>query len=155
MESIVFREAVATDCRSVWELICDMEQTELPYDAFAAVFEKQRSNPQLYCLLAEVSGAVVGTLNMRIEEQLHHAGPIAEIMEFAIAEHWRNCGLGHKMFAEACRIAKEKNCPQLELACNKLRLNAHRFYRREGMHDHHYKFSINFCGGDEDNRLGR
>ncbi len=155
MEGVEFRQASAGDCRAVWELICDMEQTELPYDAFSDVFERQRANPQFYCLLADATGTVAGVLNMRIEGQLHHAGPVAEIMEFAVAGPWRRCGLGHELFAGACRIAKENGCPQLELACNKLRLDAHRFYRREGMHDHHYKFSIDFRGGNAENRLGR
>ncbi len=156
MKGIVFGEASVSDCRAVWELICDMEQKELPYDAFSAIFERQRANEQFWCLLAKEGDRVVGALNMRFEEQLHHAGPMAEMMEFAIAEDWRCRGLGHEMFVEACRAAKERGCPQLELACNKLRTDTHRFYRREGMQDHHYKFSLDLTGkGGGENRLGR
>ena len=156
MKDVVLRRATPADCRAAWELICDMEQTELPYEAFSAIFERQNANDAFYCLAAESGGRVVGVLNMRFEEQLHHAGLMAEMMEFAIAEDFRNAGLGHEMFAEACRIARERGCPQLELACNKLRLDAHRFYRREGMQDHHFKFSVRLDGqADTGNRLGR
>ena len=34
----MFRKATKKDCRSIYDLICDMENTALDYDEFSAIF---------------------------------------------------------------------------------------------------------------------
>ena len=91
---IAFRKATEKDIKAVYDLICDMEAKQLDYDSFAIIFNKQLADDDYYCLLCteeltEKGGAdgcaVIGELNLRFEDQLHHAGRIAEIMEFCIA----------------------------------------------------------------------
>ncbi len=95
-------------------------------------------------------------LNMRLEEQLHHAEHIAEIMEFAVENIFRNQGIGKAMLEQACLIAEEHGCSQIEVACNQLRENAHRFYLREGMQNFHFKFSRSFKGNAAfENTIGK
>ncbi|MBM6828091.1 GNAT family N-acetyltransferase [Anaerotignum lactatifermentans] len=152
----MFQKAQAEDCRAVYKLICDMEQKELPYDRFHNIFLGQLARPDFYCLLLKEEGQVLGMLNLRFEEQLHHAARIAEIMELAVAPSCRNNGLGKALFLHACTLAKEAGCIQMEVACNQLRKDTHRFYLREGMRNFHYKFSKSLTGEDmTENRLGR
>lgn len=95
-------------------------------------------------------------LNLRFEEQLHHADWIAEIMEFVVDPSCRSKGIGAGMFEEVCRIARERDCSQIEVACNQLRTDTHRFYLRHGMKNYHYKFSLLLDGEDPgENALGR
>ena len=94
--------------------------------------------------------------NESFEEQLHHCEIIAEIMEFVVAADCRDIGVGKEVLEEACRVAQEYGCSQIEVACNQLRKDTHRFYEREGMHNFHYKFSGRLIGEDSnDNVLGR
>lgn len=195
----MFRKATKKDCRSVYDLICDMENTALDYDEFSAIFSAQCDDENYYCLIldepgdsleldepgvgldfqandkaGEAEGAesisgnysgsaqnmhIRGMLNLRFEYQLHHAACIAEIMELVVAAQCRNKGIGKLMLNEACRIAKENGCIQIEVACNQLRKDTHRFYAREGMKNYHYKFSKPLVGDPdalgEGNRLGR
>ena len=148
--SISFRKGKPHDWQIVYDLICDMESTALPREPFQAVYEDQLQDPHFHCLLAEREGKILGVLNLRFEKQLHHAAAVAEIMEFGR-------GLGDAMFHEACRLAREAGCVQIEVACNQLRTRTHRFYlAREGMHNFHYKFSMPLIGSDSaENRLGR
>ena len=152
----MYRESTLDDLRKVYDLICDMESKKLPYDRFKDIFSKQLESENYYCLLREDGGRVTAELNLRFEDQLHHADKIAEIMEFAVDPERRNEGIGKDMLEEACRIAKEHGCVQIEVACNQLRTDTHRFYLREGMKNYHYKFSkpLNGENGGE-NRLGR
>ena len=151
----MYRKATVNDCEKVYELICGMESKRLPYDEFAAIFKAQSDNERYYCLVCE-DGGVIGALNLRFEAQLHHAGLIAEVMEFAVDAEYRNRGLGKDMLARACQIAKEHGCTQIEVACNQLRKDTHRFYLREGMHNFHFKFSKPLVGEDSaENCLGR
>lgn len=151
----MYRKAEEDDCKIIYELICGMEKTELPYESFQLIFQKQLADEDYYCLVYENENGVAGVLNLRFEEQLHHCGRIAEVMEFAVAPSCRNMGIGKKMLAHACQIAKDCNCTQIEVACNRLREDTHRFYLREGMNNYHYKFSKSLTGDcAEVNRIG-
>jgi PhnO protein len=152
----MYRKATLADCEAVYRLICDLECKELPHDAFADIFAEQMANDNYYCLLWEQDGEVAAVLNLRFERQLHHASRIAEILEFEVDAACRSRGIGKQMFAEACRIAQENGCSQIELATNQLRTDAHRFYTRGGMHNFHYKFSKSFAvDAPQENAIGR
>ncbi len=152
----MFCKAEAKDTRRVYELICDMEQKELPFGGFEKIFGEQLENEDYYCLVFRREGETIAMLNLRFESQLHHAGAVAEIMEFAVDERYRNRGLGREMLARAVELARERGCMQIEVACNQLRKDTHRFYLREGMHNFHYKFSKALTGEDSgENRLGK
>ena len=150
------RIATIDDCLAVYEMICDMEAKQLPYGAFADIFQKQLKDPDYACIVCEESRGVIAVLNLRFEVQLHHAARIAEIMEFVVKAEYRNKGLGKDLLAYAEKCAKQNGCVQIEVACNQLRKNTHRFYSREGMKNYHYKFSKDLTEADEvENKLGR
>ena len=150
------RKAEPRDCGAIYDLICDMEHRALPFEPFREIFLAQLQSEAFYCFVREEEGSVRGVLNLRFERQLHHAERIAEIMEFAVAPACRRRGVGREMLAEACRIASGRGCTQIEVACNRLRKDTHRFYLREGMHDFHFKFSRSLTGNDSgENALGR
>jgi len=125
-----------------------MECKSLPFEKFSAIYREQMDNRHYYCLICEQENTITGVLNLRFEEQLHHSECIAEIMEFAVDSAYRKQGIGKGMFERACQIAKEFGCTQIEVACNQLRLDTHRFYLREGMHNFHFKFSKSLTGKD-------
>ena len=86
----------------------------------------------------------------------HHAGRIAEIMEFVVKAGYRDKGYGKDLFSYACQRAEARGCIQIEVACNQLRKDTHRFYLREGMKNYHFKFSKGLAGLDySENVLGR
>lgn len=71
---MTIRTAVPADCGEVYRLICILEETSLPRPAFDAVWEAQRAQPERYrCLVCEEDGKLLSVLNMRMEQQLHHA----------------------------------------------------------------------------------
>lgn len=133
-----------------------MENKQLPYNKFEKIYLQQIKRDDMYCLVNSENDKVIAFINLRFENQLHHCEVIAEIMEFVVDIGYRNIGIGNTLFKEACRIAENYGCSQIEVACNQLRSNTHRFYEREGMHNFHYKFSKSLIGGDGSaNALGR
>ena len=152
----MFRKAVIDDCTRIYDLICDMERKELPFERFQMIFCNQLSDGHYYCLVHDQDNHVNAVLNLRFEEQLHHAETIAEILEFAVESAFRNQGIGKDLLEQARLIAKEHGCSQIEVACNQLREDTHRFYLREGMHNFHFKFSQSLEGNDtSENTIGR
>ncbi|MBR6541896.1 MAG: GNAT family N-acetyltransferase [Anaerotignum sp.] len=152
----MYRKSEEKDCKAIYDLICDMENKQLPYDIFEEIYRNQLARKDMYCIILEENGKVQAMLNLRFEEQLHHCEKIAEIMEFVVDAGSRDIGVGKEVLEEACRVAREYGCSQIEVACNQLRKDTHRFYEREGMHNFHYKFSRRLMGEDSnDNVLGR
>lgn len=152
----MYRKGCLEDCEAVYRLISEMEGGALPRPAFAQIYERQMENPAYYSLVLELEGAVRGVLNLRFEEQLHHGGRVAEILEFAVDAALRGRGVGREMLDRGCEIAREQGCMQIEVACNQLRTDTHRFYSREGMRNFHYKFSKSLLDGDTgENAIGK
>ena len=155
MSPPVIRPAAERDLAAVYALVCDMEAKELPYAAFAEIFRAQLADGDYLCLVCELDGEVAAECNLRFEYQLHHAARIAELMELAVAPEYRRRGLGADMLREAAIAALAHGCVQLELACNILRHDAHRFYEREGFRPYHHKFTKPLTHPDQPNALGR
>lgn len=152
----MYRTADIDDCSKIYDLICELEGKQLPFQKFAEIYQKQLNSKFYECIVCEYDDNIVGVLNLRFEEQLHHANYIAEIMEFVVSTSYRNRGIGKEMFDVACQRAEKFGCSQIEVACNQLRKDTHRFYEREGMHNFHFKFSKSFLDEDASiNAIGR
>ena len=100
----MYRKATFSDCARIYDLICDMERRELPFDRFRKIYRDQLINRHFYCLVNDQDGRVIAVLNMRFEEQLHHAEFIAEIMEFAVAPSFRNRGIPLRLAMRLARV---------------------------------------------------
>lgn len=152
----MYRKGTLNDCKGIYNLICEMERKQLPFDNFSKIYQEQIDNKHYYCLVCESNNNIMGVLNLRFEEQLHHSERIAEIMEFAVDSSYRKRGIGKELFHHACQLAKDIGCIQVEVACNQLRTDTHRFYVREGMHNFHFKFSKSLTGADSlENAIGK
>ena len=81
----MYRKSTLEDCRAIYQLICELEQKELPYQRFSEIYYQQIQDSRYYCLVYEYNGSVVAALNLRMEEQLHHTERIAEILEVEAA----------------------------------------------------------------------
>lgn len=151
-----YRFGTLSDCSQVYALICELEDKQLPYDRFSRIWSKQMDSPDHVSLVCEENGELLGVLNLRFEEQLHHVQLITEIMEIAVRSGLRGRGIGKTLINWAYELAKEKGSTQIEASCNQLRTHAHRFYLREGMNKYHFKFTRNLQGNNsEENTLGR
>ena len=139
----MYRKAVLSDSKGLHALVCELEATELSYEKFYDILNEQLQDRQhYYCLLCERDNSIVAVLNLRIERQLHHAGPVAEIMEFCVCREYRGMGIGKEMFVRACEISKAFKCSQIEVTCNKGREAAAKFYEKAGMKSSHFKYTM-------------
>ena len=87
---MIYRKATLMDCEKVYSLICDLEGRELPFEKFREIYCEQLNDKRYYCLLGEKDNSILAVLNLRFEEQLHHAECITEIMEFVVDSSCRN-----------------------------------------------------------------
>lgn len=152
---MLIRKAELQDAETVYVLMCELEEQVLPQSEFIRSFSNLLKLPEHFLLIGEIDGRAAAFLHLRVEEQLHHAAKIAEILEFDVAQASRGRHLGQQFFAYAKKLACENGCQQLELSSNKLREKAHSFYERQGMHKFHYKFTLPLTGSAvSENKLG-
>lgn len=137
----MIRSATVDDCKSVYSLICEMEECALDYSIFRKIYYNMIKCDAYAILVALEDDKIVGEITLRFEEQLHHCAKIAEIMECSVTSDFRSRGIGKQLFESACEVAKDRNCMQIEVSSNQIRMRAHKFYERMGMQNTHYKFS--------------
>lgn len=138
------------DCRTIYEMVCDLEKTEFPYEDFHRIYQRQQESCDYTCFVYEEDGKILGSINLRMEFQLHHTARIAEIMELYVDENYRSKGIGHQLYARACEHAVESDCTLMEVCCNQMRIRTHAFYEREGMTKSHFKLTKNLASNAPD-----
>lgn len=138
----MIRSAQSKDIQAIYQLICHLENTIFDYDTFQIHYEMLLKHNENYLFVYEQEHQIVAFMSVIISLQLHHNAYIAEIRELIIDPTCRNQQIGKKMWVQAKQLAQEKNCVRLELSSNQKRTDAHRFYKRLGMNQSHYSFTL-------------
>ena len=97
--------------------------------AFAAIGD----DPRTRLVVAEVDGAVVGTLQLTfLPHVVRRGGERAQIEAVRVASSHRGSGLGRELLTWAVDQARARGCVLVQLTTDATRLDAHRFYESLG-----------------------
>jgi GNAT superfamily N-acetyltransferase len=109
------------------------------FRAFDAIVD----DPAQVLLVAEDSGAVIGTLQVTFSQHLISRGLRRAVVEalFIHPKHQRQ-GAGAALMKHVIEIARAEGCQSIELTSNKTRDRAHAFYARMGFHATHDGFKL-------------
>ena len=135
------RMATVADTDAVYELMCQLEDTRFDRLTFCKRFAWQLARQPFFAFVLEEDD-VVGFVNVRVERQLHHEHPVAEICELVVDKGCRGGGRGTLLLERAIACAREQGCEVIEVTSNAARLDAHRFYENHGMKRTHTKFMM-------------
>lgn len=135
----MIRYAKKEDVKSIYELICQLEDKTFDYSAFEMIYLNLFEDSNHHFLVNEDDG-IDGLCHFYISYHLHHCDKVADIMELIVDEKKRSEGIGKKLLDYTKQIAKENDCEQIELDTNQKRKGAHKFYEREGLVNDHYNF---------------
>lgn len=138
------RSCTESDLRSVYELVCELENKALKFEAFEGIYNKNLASDDSILLAAEHENQVVGFLSLFIRPFLHHADLVGTIEELDVRSALRGQKIGTRLIERAIEIARERGCDTLELTSNLWREDAHRFYERNGFTKGSYKFVMRF-----------
>ncbi len=109
--------------------------------AYPAAFEAIDRDPNQLLAVAEVAGAVVGTLQISFLPGLSHRGAWrGEIEAVRIDERCRGQGRGRQMLLWAVEQCRAHGCRLVQLTTNAARTDAQRFYRQIGFEQSHIGF---------------
>lgn len=108
-------------------------------DAFTAIAD----DPNQLLAVAEVGGAVVGTLQLTFIPGLSRKGSWrGQIEAVRVAETCRGAGLGARFMEWAIARCRERGCSLVQLTSDCTREDAHRFYARLGFEGSHVGYKL-------------
>jgi PhnO protein len=135
------RRAVLADADQVYTFICELEGHVLDQVIFKKYFEANLAFVNNIYLIAGEAGQACGFLSCHGQTLLHHSGPVYEIQELFVTEGRRNNGIGELLLEHLYDELSGRDFAMLEVASNKKREGAHRFYTRNGFIPSHFKFT--------------
>lgn len=149
--TITMREAQAKDVARIAQLIMlgashpSRSEAEIEVEArdpaYLRAFEEVRASPDNTLFVAEREGVVIGTFQVTLIPGIAERGrKRAKLESVHIDPSCRGGGIGSVMVAFAQDFARSQGAGHVELTSNKIRLDAHRFYRRLGFDQSHEGF---------------
>ncbi|MGE3147418.1 MAG: N-acetyltransferase family protein [Pseudorhodoplanes sp.] len=140
MNALTLRPAQREDLRAIVEMLADdalggtREDAGEPLPrAYSDAFAEMARDPNNRLLVAEMDGAVVGTLQVTFIRGLSRRGMRRALIEAVrVASDRRGAGIGARIVRAAIDLARAEGCGMVQLATDKRRKDAHRFYERLG-----------------------
>jgi GNAT superfamily N-acetyltransferase len=93
---------------------------------------QQRSHPDALMLVASTGDRLLGFISLHFIPQVALAGDFCRISYFCVDEKARAMGVGAQLEERAEAAARDQGCDRIEVHCHERRVDAHRFYHRQG-----------------------
>lgn len=139
---IKIRKAEKQDLDFVYKSICELENEELDFEVFAAIFNENIANSKNVYLIAENEKEGTGFISFHTQHLLHHCGLVGEIQEFFIHQKYRGQGVGRLLINEIKNFAEQNNLKSIEVTTNRRRVENVVIYENLGFTLSHNKFTI-------------
>jgi N-acetylglutamate synthase-like GNAT family acetyltransferase len=128
------RKATTKDERMISDLL-----TQLGYAGTELFLAKKMKliseNPNSELFVYEKEQKVIGVISIDFILQLALKGDFARISYLSVDTVERSKGIGKELEELCVRLAKERNCERIEVHCTERRVDAHRFYIRQGYYE--------------------
>ena len=153
MSDPIFRDATEADLPTLLALSIagDARGADTPYvdpasfadPRYLRAFRAITGDPSHRLIAVELDGAVIGTLQITIIPGLPNFGMARGLLENVhIRADQRGSGIGSRLVRWAVDYCRERGCGVVQLTSNKVRLDAHRFYRTLGFQQTHEGFKL-------------
>ncbi len=143
--NLEFRQATREDLPEIIRMLADdflgaqRERYENPLpESYLKAFEEIEADKNNELIVAELDGAVVGTLQITFTPSISfQGGKRATVESVRVDEKYRGQGIGRELMLFAINRAREENCVSMQLTTNADRTDAHRFYENLGFKGTH------------------
>lgn len=143
--NLKFRQATREDLPEIVRMLADdflgsqRERYEDPLpESYLKAFEEIEADKNNELIVADMKGAVVGTLQLTFTPSISfQGGKRATVESVRVDEKYRGQGIGRELMLYAIERATEANCISMQLTTNAERTDAHRFYENLGFKKTH------------------
>ena len=149
MHDLTIRRARAGDVPAIVAMLADDPLgagRESPGDpVYAQAFASIDADPRQYLAVAEIRGAVVGTLQLTFIPGLSRRGATRALIEAVrVRTDQRGAGVGRVLAEWAIAQARAQGAAMVQLTTDARRVDAHRFYERLGFVASHVGLKLIF-----------
>jgi len=156
MSAPTYRDATAADLPAIIAMLAEeqiggrKDDPAEPLDpVYLAAFEAIDGDPRQRLIVAELDGAIVGTMQLSFLPGVAFRGAWrGQIEAVRIAGSLRGSGLGTQMIEWAVARCRDRGCRMVQLMSKQDRLGAHRFYEKMGWGKSHFGFKIKIVQED-------
>ncbi|MGC4102613.1 GNAT family N-acetyltransferase [Ferruginibacter sp.] len=134
------RTAETGDAESIYQFICQLEETSFDKERFTTMFEANINHAGHYYLVATEQEKIIGFISCHIQQLLHHCAKVAEIQELFVEEAYRKSGVGKLLVHTLEQLLLTNGCINLEVTAQNKRLQTHVFYEQLEFKGTHKKF---------------
>ncbi|KRA99014.1 hypothetical protein ASD83_00255 [Devosia sp. Root685] len=153
MSDLIYRDARPEDVPTILALCHNgdargpdtppLDPETLSDPRYRTAFDEISADPNHQLIVVERDNEIVGTLQISVLPGLPRFGMKRGILENVhIRGDQRGKGLGSEMVQWAVERCREAGCGMVQLTSNKVRLDAHRFYRKLGFEATHEGFKL-------------
>jgi len=150
MARLTYRDATAADLPTIIRLLAEDQiggRTDDPSEpldpVYAAAFAAIDADPNQRLIVAELDGAIAGTMQLSLLPGLLNRGAWrGQIEAVRIAAAQRSLGLGAEMIDYALAWFRDHGCFMAQLTSNNDRTRAHAFYEKLGWQKSHAGFRL-------------
>ena len=143
--NLKFRQATHADLPEIVRMLADdflgstRERYENPLpESYVKAFEEIEADKNNELIVAELEGAVVGSLQITFTPSISFkGGKRATVESVRVDAKYRGRGIGKELMLWAINRAKEEQCIAMQLTTNSDRADAHRFYENLGFKGTH------------------
>lgn len=148
---ITFRRAAQADLPAIVHMLADDElgsrrerlEDPLP-EAYLRAFDEIDADKNHELIVAELNGAVVGTLHLTFLPSISFQGGLrSQVESVRVDSRHRGRGIGARMMEYAIARARERGAHVMQLTSHETRKDAHRFYERLGFKKAHVGMKLN------------
>lgn len=138
---MIFREFDRDDICGICELInCELGYSVSVDDLALRI--KQMLYDRHYCIfVAENNNEVIAFIGMHIGLAFEYSGKIARIIALAVKKEYQRKGIGAKLLQTAESYLKENYVELIAVNRGLHRIEAHRFYEKQGFYKKGYRFA--------------
>lgn len=131
MTSTHLRPATLED-RSVIAALLDDLGYPVDFHFLTHSIQRQLDHNDAVLLVAVVENTVVGVISLHFIPQLALPGDFCRISYLCVSPAARGQGIGTALEERAYELAQERGCDRMEVHSHSRRVDAHRFYARQG-----------------------
>lgn len=150
MSALTYRDAGPADLPTIVAMLAEdqiggrRDDPATPLDpVYAAAFGAIERDPNQRLIVAEIDGAIVGTMQLSLLPGLLNRGAWrGQIEAVRVAASQRSLGLGAQMIDWAVAWFREHDCFMAQLTSNNDRVRAHQFYEKLGWQKSHAGFKL-------------
>lgn len=134
---MIYRPATHSDAAQVQrlleEIMAEHGVVPPPPDRLNATIATILASETHMFLVAEDEGRLVGMCALIFSQSTWTASLACEVQDFIVTRGHRLSDIGRNLLTNAERVARSKGCRRLFLLAESWNLDAHTFYRRQGL----------------------